>query len=70
MFQKQSLRISVRIAYIPFCSAMRPSRPQDKDDFNKLCERNGRSIDWKMLNAIATEIEASRIRESVLALAP
>ena len=71
VLRKYKIRVaSLEVLLVAKLRAMRPSRPQDKDDFNKLCERNGRSIDWKMLNAIATEIEASRIRESVLALTP
>jgi hypothetical protein len=48
--------------------AMRPSRPQDKDDFTRLCIECGKSIDWKTLERIATEMEVSTIKESIRAL--
>jgi len=60
---------SLELLLVAKLRAMRPSRPQDREDFNKLCEKNGKSIDWKALNEIAKEIEVFRIRESVMALA-
>lgn len=59
---------SLEVLLVAKLRAMRPSRPQDRDDFNKLCESNGKLVDWKALDDIAAEIELSTIRESVRAL--
>jgi len=60
---------SLQVLLLAKLRAMRPSRPQDREDFNKMCEKNGKSIDWKVLIDMATEIEILRIRETVRALA-
>ncbi len=60
---------SLEVMLIAKLRAMRPTRPQDRDDFNRLCETNGKSVDWNALIDIATEIEVFRIRETVRALA-
>ena len=60
---------SLEVLLLAKLRAMRPSRPQDREDFNKMCEKNGKSIDWEVLIEIASEIEVLRIRETVRALA-
>lgn len=60
---------SLEVMLVAKLRAMRPSRPQDKEDFNTLCEMQGKNIDFEKLSAIATEMEITTIKSTAAALA-
>lgn len=47
---------------------LRAGRPQDMEDLRDLCKRKGDSVDWQVLQQIATKVELSTIKQSVTAL--
>ncbi len=62
-------KITMACLEVMLVSKLRAARPQDIEDFSRLCETNSKDVDWNVLNNMATQVEVSRIRESIRALA-
>ncbi|MBI2185234.1 MAG: nucleotidyltransferase [Thaumarchaeota archaeon] len=61
-------RIQVMCLEVLLIAKMRASRPQNISDAQHLCQIKGRSIRWEVVESMATPVEVSNPKTTVLAL--